>query len=341
MADNTSKKELKRLTAITKIHHSVGANLQLAEISRILVRELVGLFACDGCAMMLIEEDKVSILAERGFSKTLGSVKFDTTMPAIQHILNTRESIFTNDIRNSPAASCLPTGCSMNSLICVPITVNNEVRGIIHLDSSKKNAFHREDLGLIELLAKEISIAMERCFIYSEILDTSTRDGLTGCFNRRKFDVDITAEIATAKHHGKPLSLFMSDIDWFKQYNDFHGHPKGDTLLKKLVVTLSSNIRPLDKVYRYGGEEFAILLPETTKENALSTAIRIQKAVEQEQFEGEKESQPNKRVTISIGVSTFPLDANDRDQLLKAADLALYEAKHSGRNQVHVFSNKL
>ena len=170
--------------------------------------------------------------------------------------------------------------CNSSLLICVPITVNNEVRGIIHLDSWKKNAFHREDLGLVELLAKEISIAMERCFIYSEILDTSTRDGLTGCFNRRKFDVDITAEIANAKQYEKPLSLFISDIDWFKQYNDFYGHPKGDTLLKKLVFTLSSNIRPLDKVYRYGGEEFAILLPETTKENALSTARRLQKVVE-------------------------------------------------------------
>lgn len=110
----------------------------------------------------------------------------------------------------------------------------------------------------------------------------------------------------------------MSDIDWFKQYNDFRGHTKGDTLLKKLVFTLSSNIRPLDKVYRYGGKEFAVLLPETTKENALSTARRLQKAVEQEQFEGEKENRSNKRVTINTGGASVPLDANNRDSLERA-----------------------
>jgi len=110
----------------------------------------------------------------------------------------------------------------------------------------------------------------------------------------------------------------MSDIDWFKQYNDFYGHPKGDTLIKKLVFTLSSNIRPLDKVYRYGGEEFAILLPETTKENALSTTRRLQKAVEQEQFEEAKENQSNKKITINTGGASVPVDANNRDSLERA-----------------------
>ncbi|MEA3254098.1 MAG: sensor domain-containing diguanylate cyclase, partial [Chloroflexota bacterium] len=320
-----------------KIHQSIGANLELEEISRIAVRELIGIVNCDGCAILLIEGDKVKILAERGFAQTFGGMQLDVDMPAIKYITNTKQAIFTGDLQNSPASSCVPHGCSMNSLICTPIIVNNEVRGVIHLDSLKKNAFAEEDLELTELLAKEISIAAERSFLYSQVRDISVRDGLTSCFNRGKFEVDIIADIASAKLHKEPLSFLMTDIDWFKKYNDFHGHLKGDAVLKRVSATLISNVRPLDGVYRYGGEEFAILLPDTDKEKASHAAKRLQSAVEQKHFKGEDQSQPNGKITISIGVASFPADADSRDHLIEAADSALYRAKHSGRNQVCLF----
>ncbi|MBM4445920.1 MAG: sensor domain-containing diguanylate cyclase [Chloroflexi bacterium] len=337
MASKGTEKELKRLTAIIELHHSIGANLELEQICRISVRELADALGCDGCAIMLIEGDEVKIMAEKGFAQTFGEMTFSVDMPAIRHILNTKEDIFTGDVTNSPAASCVPHGCAMNSLICAPIMVDDEVKGIIHLDSSEKNAFDRADLEFAQLLAKEISIAMERSFLYSEVRDSSISDGLTGCFNRRKFDVDIAVEIATAKRYKKPLSFFMVDVDWFKKYNDFHGHPKGDAVLNKLVNVLTCHVRSSDKIYRYGGEEFAILLPDTNKEEASLIAIRVQEAIGQEQFEGEKESQPDGKVTVSIGVATFPVDADNKDGLITAADSALYKAKQSGRNRVCAF----
>jgi len=340
MEDRATEKELRRLTAIARIHHSIGSNLRLEEISRILVRELMGIVSCDGCAILLIEGDKVRILAEGGFSKTFAEVGFDVDMKATKHIVDTKRGIFTGDIVNSPAASCVRSRCSMNSLICTPIVVNGEVRGIIHLDSLKKNAFDEEDMELTELLAKEVSIAIERSFLYSQVWDISIRDELTGCFNRRKFDVDIVADIANAKQYGKPLCFLMADIDWFKKYNDFYGHPKGDVLLKRISNMLVSNMRPLDRAYRYGGEEFAILLPDTDKERASHVAKRLRQTVAREQFEGEKESQPNKKVTISIGVAGFPSDAEGSDGLIEAADSALYRAKESGRNRVCVFGDE-
>ena len=203
-----------------------------------------------------------------------------------------------------------------------------------------KNAFDKEALEFVELLAKEISIAIERSFLYAQVRDVSIRDGLTGCFNRRKFDVDIVAEIANAKCSEEPLSFLMLDIDWFKKYNDFHGHLKGDELLKKMVNLLTSNLRPFDKAYRYGGEEFTVLLPSTEKKIALLTAERLCKTIEQEQFEGEKESQPAGEVTVSIGVASFPADANDVQSLIEAADSALYKAKESGRNRVCSFESE-
>jgi diguanylate cyclase (GGDEF)-like protein len=251
--------------------------------------------------------------------------------------LETKQGIFSGDILNSPTASCVPEGCPMNSLICTPVILSGEVKGIIHLDAAKKSAFDEKDLEFAELLAKEISIAMERSLLYSQIRDISTRDGLIGCFNRGKLEVDTVAGIADATLRGKPLSFLMMDIDWFKKFNDFHGHPKGDELLKQIVKVFSGAIRPSDKIYRYGGEEFAVLIPDISKKETMPIAARIRKAVEREQFEGEKESQPGGKVTISIGLASFPSDANNKEGLVEAADSALYKAKQSGRNRVHAF----
>lgn len=340
MPDNSAEKELKRLKAITSIHQGIGANLDLEATGRICVRELIDIMGCDGCAILLIEGDQVKILAERGFSETFGEIQFNTTMPAIAYILDTKEAIFTNDVLTSPAARCVPQGCSMCSLVCTPIMVNGEVKGIIHLDSRKKDAFGQEDMVFTEILANEIAIAMERSFLYAQVRDIAIRDGLTGCFNRRKFDVDMVAELANAKQIATYLSLLMLDIDWFKKYNDCHGHQKGDELLKRLVEILELNVRPGDSIYRYGGEEFAILLPEADRNTASYVAERLRAAVEREQFPGEETSQAGKQVTISIGIATFPKDATAKDALIRAADAALYRAKQTGRNRTCAFDVK-
>jgi diguanylate cyclase (GGDEF)-like protein len=340
MMQKKSAKETKKLEALVKINHSIGANLEVEEISRIVVRELAAIINCDACAILMIEDNKVKIVAEKGFSETFAGVEFNIDMLAIKYILETKQGIFSGDILNSPTAGCVPQGCSMNSLICTPIKLGGEIIAIIHLDAARKNAFSQEDLEFCELLSKEISIAMERSLLYSRVKDISTRDGLTGCFNRRKFDVDIVAEMAAARLGEKPLSFLMIDIDWFKKYNDHHGHPKGDELLKQMVQVFASATRPSDKIYRYGGEEFAILLLNTNREGAMSAAARIRKTVEQERFEGEKESQPNGKVTISIGTASYPSDTNNKEALIEAADSALYRAKQSGRNQVCAFATE-
>lgn len=168
----------------------------------------------------------------------------------------------------------------------------------------------------------------------TKILDLSIKDGLTGSYNRRYFDEQIQFEVIRSKRYKRPISLLLIDIDWFKRYNDHHGHQRGDDLLKLLVTLVSKNIRTVDGLFRYGGEEFAVLLPETGKDNAVFVAAKLNKLIEQESFTGEEDSQPEKKVTISIGVASFPEDAFDDSQLVRAADKALYQAKESGRNRV-------
>lgn len=334
MEEGDADQQLKVLSALMTIHHSIGANLELDEIGRILVKELALIVPCEGCAILLFDDRKVGILAERGFQVMLGDKAFTTDMPAIKQIIDTKRSIHTGDILKGPAASCVPAGCVMKSMICAPIIVRDQVSGIIHLDSRKKDAFSPDDLLFVELLAKEISLAVARSLQYAHVKALAVRDALTGCYNRWKFDEDLRSTVSCCKRYNRPLSLLMIDIDWFKSYNDFHGHPKGDALLKEITDILSQTIRLCDKLYRYGGEEFIVLLQETNREGALLAAKRLHRQIEQHEFEGARECQPEKRITISIGVATSPDDGNEENALVAVADSALYKAKQTGRNRV-------
>jgi diguanylate cyclase (GGDEF)-like protein len=127
----------------------------------------------------------------------------------------------------------------------------------------------------------------------------------------------------------------MADIDFFKDYNDCHGHLEGDGVLREVAHSIVNSSRSVDMAFRYGGEEFSLILPETDKLEALEVAERIRKAVEEHSIVGE-ESQPGGRITLSLGVASYPKDAINSSELIKLADNALYEAKKSGRNQVAV-----
>ncbi len=160
-------------------------------------------------------------------------------------------------------------------------------------------------------------------------------DGLTGLFNRRRFEEVLDLEVRRAQRMGTPLCLLMMDVDHFKVYNDTHGHPAGDEVLRTLARLLRERVRATDIACRYGGEEFAVILPGTSRSDGLTLANELRLIVETHPFEHE-EMQPGGRLTISIGVAVYPEDASDEVALLRAADQALYRAKQNGRNQVAV-----
>ncbi len=334
MIENDTEKQLRMLSAAMTIHHSIGANLELDKIGSILVQELTAIVPCEGCAILLFDDKKVGILAESGFRVKLDEKVLTTDLPALQQIVSTKQSVTSGDIAKSPLSSCVPADCVMKSMICTPIMVNGAVKGAIHIDSLAADAFTKDDLHFVELLTKEISLAVARSLQYSSVKAMAVRDPLTECYNRRKFDEDLSLLLSRCSRYERPLSLLIIDIDWFKAYNDFHGHPRGDELIKEIAAFFSRAIRFCDQLYRYGGEEFVIILPETDSEGALVLARRICILIEQQTFAGASESQPGKRLTVSIGVANVPADGKSREELLQAADSALYKAKQSGRNRV-------
>lgn len=163
-------------------------------------------------------------------------------------------------------------------------------------------------------------------------------DEQTGVYNHRYFDKRLEEEVARAARSGRTCALLMIDIDHFKHYNDCNGHMAGDQALAKIAEILQDNVRVSDTVARYGGEEFAVILPEVAVEYAQALAQRLQTCVQAQVFMGE-ENQPQGDLTISLGLSIYPLWAKTADELVQQADEALYQAKHMSRNRVEVYAD--
>lgn len=184
-----------------------------------------------------------------------------------------------------------------------------------------------------ELEAKVSERTHELAAANSRLAQLAVTDGLTGLYNHRHFHERLTLEVERSFRNGLPLSLLMIDVDHFKFYNDHHGHPAGDEVLRQLSQLLADGRRANDFVARYGGEEFCVVLVDTPKLTAAKVAERMRERVATHPFKHASE-QPGTCLSISLGVATFPDDAGDAESLVRSADSALYAAKHGGRNCV-------
>ncbi|EPY2275880.1 bifunctional diguanylate cyclase/phosphohydrolase [Clostridium sporogenes] len=168
----------------------------------------------------------------------------------------------------------------------------------------------------------------------------ANKDGLTDVYNHRFFHDALSKEVIECEEKNEALSMLFIDIDYFKHYNDLYGHQKGDKVLKTIGEILKNNTREGDIVARYGGEEFAILLPNTSEEEAINIAEKIRRKIEYTYFEGE-ENQPNGNLTVSMGISVYPYKAKSDMELIKSADDALYRAKFFNKNRVEAYTSIL
>jgi diguanylate cyclase (GGDEF)-like protein len=193
--------------------------------------------------------------------------------------------------------------------------------------------------GAADFVTKPVPAAVLHLRIQKALDHARTRrlastDGLTGTYNHRTFQERLSQEIARADRYNRPLSVLMIDVDHFKVYNDTYGHPQGDIVLQDLARLLQEMSRTSDTVARWGGEEFAIILPETDSMGAQKIGQRLCEQVERYPFPGQ-DLMPGGTLTISIGVATYA-SASSKEAFLQAADTALYTAKREGRNRVCV-----
>jgi len=226
---------------------------------------------------------------------------------------------------------------STQSFLMVPLLAGEDILGVIRLNSQKPAAYQAYDQDVLTTLANQTAMAVENALMVQQIRDMAIRDGLTGAYNHRYFQEKLAEEIIKAERYNKDLSLALLDVDHFKKFNDSYGHQEGDKVLRVVSEVIRGTVRnKVDTVARYGGEEFAVILPESDGNTGKDLAERIRKNVESYLFENDGKTPY--RVTVSIGVASYPFDSRDQKGLIQSADEALYDAKKAGRNRVHRFS---
>jgi diguanylate cyclase (GGDEF)-like protein len=211
----------------------------------------------------------------------------------------------------------------------VPVIFHERTVGVLMVVSDdSQRAWQENEIMLMRTVADQVAVAVNHARLFQQTQQQALTDALTGCFNRRFFEIQLERDLHLATRMRQPVSLIMLDIDYFKRVNDTHGHDAGDAALRQISSALREEVRGVDTAARYGGEEFAIILPQANLEGALVVAERLRARIEREEMPGVGS------VTASLGVATFPLHASSRDLLVTTADRALYQAKRTGRNRV-------
>jgi diguanylate cyclase (GGDEF)-like protein len=223
------------------------------------------------------------------------------------------------------------TGANKLPSAVAPLVFDERLMGALQVKSNDPSrVWHESEILLLRTVADQVAVAVNHAGLFAQIQQQALTDPLTGCYNRRSFELQLDKEILMAKRTSQPLSLLMLDLDRFKHLNDTAGHDAGDDALRQLADCFRQELRGVDSAARFGGDEFALILPQAFSEGALIVAERVRARVERIMI-------PEfGNLTASIGIASFPANATSRTELFRAADDALYAAKRAGRNQVCV-----
>jgi diguanylate cyclase (GGDEF)-like protein len=275
----------------------------------------------------------------------------DVPNSIMRYVERTREPLLVGDASHDDRFASDPylIDAKPCSLLAVPVLSRGDLQAILLLENRlMRNAFSVERLEAATLVAGQLAVSLDNAQLYSSLErkveertdqlaranerleQLSVTDPLTGLANRRRLEESLRDEWHRAQRSGAPLTIAMLDVDWFKKFNDRHGHREGDRCLQRVAAQIANNIRETDLGARYGGEEFAIVMPETILEAGREAAERVRSAINELD-----QTAPELAVTVSVGVATTT-DTNQEstDKLLQRADGALYQAKRAGRNRV-------
>ncbi len=324
------------LKGLLKASEGLSATTRLAELLDHMVAYARDVSRFETCAVCLQEEgkDHFSVVVAEGYRKDLLGSRFPLESATwAGWILRAREDPLAIRMERRSGMPILDPKERSNagaSFLAVPLKVQKRVSGALLL-TRKGDSFTARELRLLRIYCNQAAVVLENAIVHERVQNLAATDGLTGLFNRRYFDSAFARELSRCDRSSSSLALLIADVDHFKSFNDTYGHAMGDLVLKKVAGILAGAIRKGDVLARFGGEEFVVILPNVTAKGALESAERLRESVEAAPIHP---GGPRKQVTVSIGAALFPADAADSESLLRAADEALYEAKHLGRNQV-------
>jgi diguanylate cyclase (GGDEF)-like protein len=325
------RQRARQLQAINMIAQQSTAVMDLEDLLSRACSVIQQTFQISHVSLCLREDDDVVIRAHHGtLTPCFGaSGRFPASQPPWSDVIAANGTVIERDLNAKPDSVRLFKECE--SRMSIPLISFGQTHGVLTLHSSRKNAFHENELQPLESVADICANSIQNAHYVQRVKQLAYLDGLTGIFNRRFFELRIMEEIERARRYGTGMAVIMADIDQFKSLNDEFGHLLGDEVLRQVSSLFHQQVRKIDVVCRYGGEEFGILLTQTNEPQALAIAEKLRKLVAEWQFPGVPRA-----VTISAGVASFPAHGKTRDEMVRAADSGLYAAKQAGRNRVRL-----
>lgn len=322
-----------KLEGILDFYNRLSDIAVLHELNDSIVQQVAKILGAGRCSIMYVNPsgDELSIKASYGISEEFikdASIKMGTPIAGLVALKS--QSIIVDNIENHEIFKRQNRqSYSTRSFMSAPLVHDQKIIGVINV-SERVEPFTSTDLKILETIAKQAAINICKLQLLNNFEYLSQTDHMTGLANYRCFIQKLEEEISRASRYGHAFSLMMMDVDDFKKYNDQYGHLSGDKLLQRLAGLFKNNLRSIEHVCRYGGDEFAVILPNTNSAQAAIAGGKLCEKVRQE-FEQEK-------ISLSVGVSEFRANCN-KEALIQQADQALYQAKQSGRDTVRIFSS--
>ena len=321
------------LELLNKLYQTISRTLELDQLLDQIASVTLDVTHAERVFILMMSGGQLRFGAGRDRSGPLNAqASRELSRSVCQKVLQTQQGVYVFDTATDAefSAKLSVVSLKLNSVVAVPLMGQQGLSGLIYIDSKTQalQALEKE-LAILTNIANVASLAIDNARLYRQ----ATTDGLTGLYVRSFFMVRMEEECNRSARYGRTFSLLVMDIDHFKKFNDSYGHQTGDEVIKLVCQIVRRAIRAgLDVPGRYGGEELVLILPETSAEGAMVVAERIRSSVENTPLPGPKGE--SLRVTISVGVATFPGMGDNAHQLFERADQALYHSKQNGRNRV-------
>jgi diguanylate cyclase (GGDEF)-like protein/putative nucleotidyltransferase with HDIG domain len=332
-SDEQLREQDAQTSLVNRLTGIITSSTSIQMIFEAFAQELKKVVDIDWATIALIDGTELYFLA---LSSTIGSAwqpeeRIQLEGTGTELACRERRAVYEPDLKRQhrfwTSESHLKQGIS--SIVSLPLSVTGRVIGALILASRMPNAYSRSQIRLLEKVALQIAAPIENAQLYAQAEQKSRIDELTGLFNRRHFEERLKEEIARHSRYGDPFSLFMLDLDNFKTYNDVYGHPAGDTLLGQIGTIIKNCVRDADQAFRYGGDEFVVILPQTARDDAHVVAERVRREIADDM------EMRSLTVTCSIGLASYPADGVMAGELVAGADAALYYAKWTGGNRTY------
>ncbi|HEX8178025.1 MAG TPA: diguanylate cyclase [Pyrinomonadaceae bacterium] len=319
-----------REVAVNRIASAIRSTLEVPSIMQTAVDEVGRALGAQHCALR-VEGELEQTATTKFYCRA--AAPDEATRAALLAQLDASHTHLFNQERTPDHAGAKTSAARADgtdeSAVAVPLICQETYVGtlLVRTDDARR-VWQKSERLLLRTVADQLALAVSHARLFTQIQQQALTDALTGCVNRRAFDMQLERDLRLAARMHQALSLVMLDIDHFKQVNDTHGHDAGDAALRFLAEILRAELRAVDTAARYGGEEFAIILPQAGLDGALLVAERLRARLEQTNVPGIG------HITASFGLAAFPQHASASAQLVTLADRALYEAKHAGRNRI-------